>query len=128
MLGTAFFIGTLGVSLILGWSLLRFAGAHDPPPYADQPAPAWLPRVGVTLTLLGAVLFVGTSVASRYRPGGPREAWSERAALVLFSAAFGIGMVVSAVGGVHSDYRWRPLAFAGVVLVVPWWIRQHTDE
>lgn len=126
-LGVAVFCVTLGFALMMGWVAVRFAGAHDSPPYSDQPAPSWLPRAAIGFVVAGSVLCLVALIASRRKRDSARGPFSETAAQWIAGPAAVLGLVVAAAVSVDSAYRWRPLLLGALVLVVPWWLTRGDD-
>lgn len=110
-----------------GWVAVRFAGAHDAPPYSDQPAPGWLPRAAIGLVVAGSVLCLVAAIASRWKQDRERGPFPETAAQWIAGPATALGMVIAAAVSVDSAYRWRPLLLGALVLIVPWWLTHRDD-
>lgn len=128
VLGVALFVGTLGTSLMLGWVLVSFAGTHDPPPYADQPAPAWLPSVAIGCVVAGSVLLLAASIAGHLTGDRERRPYREHAVLWITGVPGVFGLVVAAVVSVDSAYRWRPVLFGASCGVALWWLWLSRDD
>jgi hypothetical protein len=111
-----------GAGFLLGYLFVRFPGRGD---YATMPAPSWLIWTGVACTVVGVAAFAVARLTSppydsdpdapSVRPKRVREV----TLLHVVCALIFIGALITcSIAAASSDYRWRPMWVALMILAV----------
>jgi hypothetical protein len=107
-----------GGSLAAGYAFVRFPYNPATP---EQTAPRWIIDVGLTLLVIGALLFIsGFLTSPRWEPELPVASMSRRGELVVGIVAVA-GLLVVSIVSPNSELRWVPVAVTGVMTAMGEW-------